>query len=529
MRKAPLLALAAAWLAVSLSNSASLAGEREMLAALAVGDVDAMRTELEAGADPDGAHGTPLPMATWLPVYRAAEAGRADALALLVEFGADIDMRDRNGDRPLDWASRYGELEVVRLLVGAGSTPDPREAGNDVNVPLAEAADGGHVDVAHFLLDAGADPDRANRFDATALYQAAKLKDTALAARLIAMGADVAFRRDMTFETPLHNAAARSTPEMVRLLIEAGAPLDARDWDGETPLFQAALLGRHEIVAILVEAGAAVDIPDERGRSPLVAALSNRPKPDYARQELDDPFVSTRSLILAQKGWPRDRDVDALARLLAPRTQDLDTALAEAVWGGWEEAARILVARGALVHGRTLDGRATLAGSFFYPGLSMFELLFAANKDLGIAGNEAFVAAAAAGRMDIPRAILSGRYSVGHYLVDTRDDRGWTGLLAAAVEGRVETVAQLHGLGADPSLRDKAGNGVVELMRKRLANLICLAESREASRAWLPTDYIRGEAARLLAAYGEILRRLGMADAAGAIALPEKIAGCGFN
>src|SRR5690606_28168106 len=147
--------------------------------------------------------------------------------------------------------------------VEAGAPPNPREDGDDVNIPLAEAANGGHVDVAHFLLDAGADPNRGSRRDDTPLHQAAVLEDTTLAARLIAMGATAAPRADVTFSTPLHGAARRSTPEMVRILIEAGAPLDARDWNGETPLFQAASAGRHEIVKILMDAGAAIDIRDD--------------------------------------------------------------------------------------------------------------------------------------------------------------------------------------------------------------------------------------------------------------------------
>jgi ankyrin repeat protein len=341
--------------------------------------------------------------------------------------------------------------------------------------------------------------------------------DAALAAGHIAAiraelerGADPAARRDMTFETPLHRAAQWATVETVRLLIEAGAPLDARDWDGRTPLWIAAWLGRHEIVAALIDAGAGLDIRDETGRSPLVAVLTNRPDPDWERA-IDDPFVSTRERILALRVRP-GRDYDAVVALLAERTQDLDTALAEAVWGGWEGAARILVRRGALVHGTTLDGKATLAGVFHYPDMAMFDLLVAANVDLALAGAETIVAAAAAGRMDIVRALLARRWQV-----DTPDKAGRTALMAAAVNARQQAVAELLALGADPAMRDRNEDGIAEQMTARLAGLVALALQREASRAYMPTDFIRSEAARLNAAYDAMLPALGLAQHAGTL------------
>jgi ankyrin repeat protein len=496
----------------------AFAGQREFGAALAAGDIAAMRAEFESGANPNGDQNPP-PMATWLPVYHAAKAGRADVLALLVEFGVDIDLRDRNGDRGLDWASRYGELEVVELLVGGGATPDPREPDRDTNVPLIEALDSGRVAVANFLLDRGADPNRGSRSDGTPLHHAAKLGDASLAARLLGVGADPAARRDMTFETPLHYAARWGRLEQVRLLIEAGAPLDARDWDGQTPLWVAAWLGKHEIVEVLASAGAAVDIPDEVGRSPIVVAMTRRPKPAWEKA-IDDPFVSTRDLVLAGNAL-EGRDYEATLRLLAARTNDLDTALAEAVWGGWEEAAGTLIERGALVHGRTLDGKPTLAGSFFYPGLSMFDRLVAANLDLGIAGAETIVAAAAAGRMDIPRALFARRWGV-----DTPDRTGSTALMAAATEGRTSTVTELLALGADPALRDNAGRGIAEHMKARLADLIGFALERECARVYLPTGFLRDEAARLNAAYEQMLPSLGLAALAGTLMPVEQERNC---
>jgi len=489
-------------LLLALCALSAQAGSRELVAAIGTGDLSALRNELDAGTDPNGEWLQAPPMATWLPVYLAAEAGRADMLAALVAEGAEIDRRDRNGDRPLDWAARYGETDIVRLLLDAGADVNAVDAERG-NVALVNALSGGHIDTARLLLARGASPAVASPNRGSALYWAVSSGDMALVERLIAGGADVNARQPMSRETALHMAALHATPEMIRLLVRMGAAIDARDWDGETPLFLAARVGLAANVMALAEQGAAIDLPDENGRTPLVAALAWRPKPAH-EEGLDDPFLSNRALI-AQSDLRRGADFDATATFLAGRTADLDRALAEAVWAGYGEVARRLVERGALGQARTLDGRAALAGSFHHPGLSMFDMLAAATTDPGIDGDETIIAAAAAGRFDIIEALLARRYPV-----DTRDPQGQTALLAAATEGRVALVERLAALGADPAARDRAGNGIAELMKARRGGLICLAVQREGARAYLPTGFIRDKAAQLEAAYAAILAHLGL-------------------
>jgi len=476
------------------------AGPRELVAAIGTGDLAALCGELAGGSDPNGEWAEVPPMATWLPVYLAAKAGRADMVAALVAAGAAVDRRDQNGDRPLDWAARYGATEIVRLLLDAGAEVNAADDRSG-NVALVNALNGGHIDTARLLLARGASAAVASPSQGSALYWAVSSGDTALVGDLIAAGADVNARQPTNRETVLHMAALRSTPEMIRLLVAMGAAVDARDWAGETPLFLAARLGLAANVAALAEQGASVDLPDENGRTPLVAALAWRPSPAY-EEGLDDPFRSNRALI-AQAKTRRGADFDATAAFLAERTADLDRALAEAVWAGYGEVARRLVARGALGKARTLDGRAALAGSFHHAGLSMLELLAAASTYLGVDGSEAMTAAAAAGRTDIVEALLARRYPV-----DARDPQGLTPLLAAAVEGRTAAVERLAALGADATARDKDGRGIAELMQARRGGLICLAVQREGSRAYLPTEFIRDRIAQLEAAYAAILSHL---------------------
>ena len=81
------------------------------------GDVEALSFHVRAGADVnevsdlDGSH----------PLALAAMAGRAGAVAYLLEQGARVDDTDEDGDTALHQASFFGHLDVVNLLLAAGA------------------------------------------------------------------------------------------------------------------------------------------------------------------------------------------------------------------------------------------------------------------------------------------------------------------------------------------------------------------------------------------------------------------------
>ena len=73
----------------------------------------------------------------------------------------------------------------------------------------------------------------------------------------------------------MHEAIHGSMPENVRVLITAGANINARDNDGITPLYVAVYLGKLEATKTLVNAGADTSITDSRGRTALDYALDH--------------------------------------------------------------------------------------------------------------------------------------------------------------------------------------------------------------------------------------------------------------
>lgn len=100
-----------------------------------------------------------------------------------------------------------------------------------------------------------------------------------MAAALLEAGADPN-PRDGLGRTPLHMAAARCGPALVRGLIDRGAVVDAAIKDGATALHFARRYANTSVVAILLGEGAHADAKDRQGRTAADLEVDARPVED---------------------------------------------------------------------------------------------------------------------------------------------------------------------------------------------------------------------------------------------------------
>ena len=148
--------------------------------------------------------------------------------------------------------------------------------------------------------------------------------------------------------TPLHAVTDwpgyfPNGPEIVRLLVDAGADPNARKAGGETPLHWAASSDDAHVAAALIDVGADIDAPDGSIGTPLANAVG------YACWEVARLLVGRGARVDAPWQAAALGLLDRLERLLGdhPSAEQLSQAFWHACSGGQRRAAQYLLTQGA--------------------------------------------------------------------------------------------------------------------------------------------------------------------------------------
>jgi ankyrin repeat protein len=214
-------------------------------------------------------------------------------------------------------AAKSGQLEVVKLLLRHGAAPNAREAG-DNTYPLHWAAAHRHLEVVQALLDAGGDVHGigdVHELDAIGwatfyhdparepghnpevaallvergarhhIFSAISLGDMELIRNVVEQNPKAFERRTSRFEgkqTALHFAASLKRYDILDLLIELGADLEAEDQNGNNALASAMMRGDQEAIKRLHAAGA----KGNKGWT-LLPARTKRSVPPRTKPDMD--------------------------------------------------------------------------------------------------------------------------------------------------------------------------------------------------------------------------------------------------
>ncbi len=232
--------------------------------------------------------------------YTTAESNDEEVIQLFLMRGASINEADKNGETPLHLASWGGHLDTLQHLINNGANISTKDSSG--KTPLDIARDKGHNNLVQYLQQTqliidkqlliaignsdlskvrglvaqGANIDTNDKNGNTPLYSAAEIGDLNLVKLLLDNGANIEAKNGEYQATPLHGAVENYRLDVVKLLLNCGANVNAEDKGNWTPLHYAADTNSLDIVKVLVDAHANLGAKGNYGKIPLDIAKDKR-------------------------------------------------------------------------------------------------------------------------------------------------------------------------------------------------------------------------------------------------------------
>lgn len=186
-------------------------------------------------------------------LLRAARTGDADAVAVALRAGADIEARDDRERTALLLASTYDHVAAAQVLVAMGADPDALDDRHDT--PWLVTGVTGSVAMLEALLPANPDLTIKNRYGGLSPIPAGERGHVDYIRRVVQTDVDIDHVNDLGWTSMLEaiilGNGSQPYQEIVRILLDAGADPTIADREGVTPLEHAEQRGYDEIAALL--------------------------------------------------------------------------------------------------------------------------------------------------------------------------------------------------------------------------------------------------------------------------------------
>lgn len=196
-------------------------------------------------------------------LHQLAGLGRLEELREAIQNWAYVNGRDLGGFAPLHFAAAYGQNDAIELLLqnGAKINLQNKETGNTA---LFYAIYNDRVSTIDLLHSKGANLEMKNKKGFKPIHYAVRYSDSTTMQKLTELGINVNSEwRDKI--TPLHIAAYFGNLDVIPVLVKNGANIHAKDKLGFTPLHYAAQSNNVDAYIQLLNLAANQDLTDSVG------------------------------------------------------------------------------------------------------------------------------------------------------------------------------------------------------------------------------------------------------------------------
>ncbi len=372
----------------------------------------------------------------------------------------DVNIRFEGGTTPLHFAAAYHHPALLRAFIAEHGYLEARD--EEENTPLHIAVVNGFFDITKLLVAAGADLDSRDAMNNSPLHLAVTSNtDTGIAEYLLDSGAEVDSRNSFG-ETPLHNAVSSAIdPTFVSLLLSYGAQPDSRNTSGNTPLMGALAEDNQAAAELLLDEGTDIYASNFHEISPIIRALVKGPETvswfyrDYMNGTADGEGNSPLHIAVITGA-----STEAIALVIASGA-DLDkrnlqgeTPMHLSVSCGYPEAARLLTQSGADPFINNNRGKSPLVLAYA-EGID-FTGYIINEQNLQGSDTDGNTPLHLAALWDYPEAVS---FLIDHgAAVNARNDQGLTPLHYAVKNNSVEICRILQAREAKIDARDNYGN-----------------------------------------------------------------------
>ncbi|XP_012688345.1 transient receptor potential cation channel, subfamily N, member 1 [Clupea harengus] len=387
-------------------------------------------------------------------LHLAAENGHEDIADLLLAHKAFVNAKTKLGLTPLHLAAQNGSTHLVRLLVETHMASTDALSLNK-QTPLHLAAMSGQLDVCSSLLKLRADITATDIHGQTPLHLAAEDDHSEVVQLFLKHRPELATLANVGGATCTHIAAAKGSGAVIRELLkfnQGGVSTLHNKANGSCPLHLAAAGGHTEVVKVLLEAGAPAGDEDAEGMTAIhLAARSGHIHIlDVLKNNVCLKISSSKTGLTALHVAACFGQVDFVREMLTKVPATMRSERPHGTLRSGEGARR---QHHPSESGYTPLHLAAQSGHECVVRLLLNSPGVQADTETDTQGSTPLHLAAQSGHTAVVGLLLSRSGS----LLQLRDKRGRTCLHLAATSGHVSMVRVLLGQGAEINLTDQTG------------------------------------------------------------------------